>query len=231
MSLSRHIVPSLETTVSSKVLPNSSYNWFKYHGPDITASNDKGRTLTLHKADIYGIRRSTSGNQLRLVTKKQGPSKVFTCDVKLAKFITDSSRLTKAVARVQDNTFAQLECAVSIKDMGEHETLILTTIKGLLRSILHASFKVEPIKMPALSPKVLYFRVHEGVKAGFSHPSQNEIKEIARHAGWLVSLKEFPNRKKEFCIEHKLTSSILVKAAFIQDILCVTVALPLDFKG
>ena len=62
----------------------AAYDWFTYTGKPLTAENDKGRKLELKNGDKFGVRKSSNGKHIRLVTGAGGPGKVFTCDLPLA---------------------------------------------------------------------------------------------------------------------------------------------------
>ena len=80
--------------IEARVKGNDEYEWMIFTGKVIEATNDKGRTLKLVKGDKYGARRSSSGGGkfIRLVTEKEGLTKVFTCDDVLAAYLGKNSK-------------------------------------------------------------------------------------------------------------------------------------------
>lgn len=84
--------PNKETAL---VKPDASYTWFSYNGPELNASNDKGRKLTLKQSDKFGVRKSSNGKNIRLITKRDGPNKVFTCDPDMAQLLSKRCKPSK----------------------------------------------------------------------------------------------------------------------------------------
>lgn len=82
----------------SRIKGADEYAWMKYTGQPIAATNDKGRTLKLQTGDVYGARKSSNGKHLRLITLKDGPTKVFTVDEELASLLGKRSKPTKQPA-------------------------------------------------------------------------------------------------------------------------------------
>lgn len=77
------------------VKPDAAYIWFSYNGPELNAANDKGRKLSLIQGDKFGVRKSANGKSIRLITKTDGPTKVFTCDEHMAQLLAKRCKPSK----------------------------------------------------------------------------------------------------------------------------------------
>lgn len=88
-------MPIKNLKVEALIKPDASYTWFSYTGPELKASNDKGRKLTLEKGEKFGVRKSSNGKSIRLITVKEGPTKVFTCDQDMAQLLAKRCKPTK----------------------------------------------------------------------------------------------------------------------------------------
>ena len=95
------VVEKASTVETAAPVGKEQYQWFTHTGKEITAMNDKGRTMHLQTGDIYGVRKSTSGKYLRLVTANQGVSKVFTLDAEVAALIAKTAKVAKVPANVK----------------------------------------------------------------------------------------------------------------------------------
>ena len=49
--------------------------------------NEARRTVSLQKGDKFGVRKSSDGKNIRLITEKDGPNKVYTCDLPTAQYL------------------------------------------------------------------------------------------------------------------------------------------------
>lgn len=85
-------VVTSSTKVGARVKGDDEYSWCIFKGKPLEVTNDKGRTLRLATGDKYGARKSSSGKQIRLVTEKDGLTKVFTCDADLAAYLGKNSK-------------------------------------------------------------------------------------------------------------------------------------------
>lgn len=80
----------------ARIKGDDEYSWFQFTGAKIEATNDKGRTLRLVKDDKFGARKSSNGKLIRLVTEKDGLTKVFTCDMDLAVYLGKNCKQVRA---------------------------------------------------------------------------------------------------------------------------------------
>lgn len=80
------------SAIESRIKGDDEYAWMRFTGKPLEVTNDKGRTLRLATGDKYGARKSSSGKQIRLVTEKDGLTKVFTCDSDLAAYLGKNSK-------------------------------------------------------------------------------------------------------------------------------------------
>jgi hypothetical protein len=70
----------MKLEIKAKILPPEDYLWHTYNSNepmDITTTNGK-KTIHMVKGEEFGIRPSTSGSAIRMITKKFGPTIVFT---------------------------------------------------------------------------------------------------------------------------------------------------------
>lgn len=81
-----------EAPVTAAPKDEDAYTWFTYTGKPLNAMNDKGRTLNIVKGEKFGVRKSGSGKAIRLVTKRMGPTKVFTCDPAMAQLLAKNCK-------------------------------------------------------------------------------------------------------------------------------------------
>lgn len=81
------------TQVKARILPEDTYAWYKYTGKGVTVGSP--RQVDLQTGDVFGARKSTSGKQIRVVTKKEGVNKVYTVPYDQAKKIGKNCTLVK----------------------------------------------------------------------------------------------------------------------------------------
>lgn len=82
---------SMLVPVESLVKPDSSYQWFQYRGKALLLKSKLGTTYTLQKGESFGVRKSSSGKQIRMIIQELGPSKVFTLDLETAQKLARTS--------------------------------------------------------------------------------------------------------------------------------------------
>lgn len=68
----------------ARIKGDDEYNWFKYKGADIELPWRHGKTETLFKGEVFGVRWSSNGKSMRLIIKRLGTTRVFTIDQDLA---------------------------------------------------------------------------------------------------------------------------------------------------
>ena len=57
--------------------------------------NDAKRTLHLEPGDKFGVRKSSNGKYIRLITERDGPTKVFTVEMDVAQHLGKQCKPTK----------------------------------------------------------------------------------------------------------------------------------------
>lgn len=67
----------------ARIKPEENYDWFTYKGRALEIPF-RGITRTLDKGQEFGVRRSSSGKQIRMIFKGD-PTRVMTLDLDLAK--------------------------------------------------------------------------------------------------------------------------------------------------
>lgn len=65
--------------VEAKALPASDYTWYTYQGArGKKLTNSRGKTVSIRSGSKFGIRESSNGKLIRLMTEELGPTFVFT---------------------------------------------------------------------------------------------------------------------------------------------------------
>lgn len=74
-------VTRLKPTVEeARIKGDDEYKWFRYKGEDLELPWRNSLTETLSKGDVFGVRWSSNGKNMRLILKRLGTTKVFTID-------------------------------------------------------------------------------------------------------------------------------------------------------
>lgn len=76
--------------VRARIKPATDYDWFTYKGPMIMIPY-RGIEVPLSKGEVFGVRKSSNGKQIRLVMGDD-VNRVFTITLDLAKQIAKNCR-------------------------------------------------------------------------------------------------------------------------------------------
>ena len=82
----------MKTDVLARIKGLAEYEWLTYTGPKKSLLGKQGSKLDLEKGDTYGVRHSSSGKEIRLVSPKTGLTRVFTLDVSTAEKLAKNSK-------------------------------------------------------------------------------------------------------------------------------------------
>jgi hypothetical protein len=100
--------------IESRIKPNEDYAWFTFTGKGFDGMNEAQRTVSLETGDRFGVRKSSDGKKIRLITEKDGPNKVYTCDLPTAQYLAKKCKPAQASVETAakpklSKTFKQLE--------------------------------------------------------------------------------------------------------------------------
>lgn len=92
----------------SAVKSTESYSWYSYTGPTRRLTNTNGkRTVTFSQKSRFGLRESSNGKSIRMITDELGPSIVFTIDPVLKEKLLKYSSTAKASKVVISDTLKE----------------------------------------------------------------------------------------------------------------------------
>lgn len=79
------------STLLARVLPKADYDWFVYDGKKPVGLDFRGKEVIVDKGTRFGVRKSTSGKNIRLVLGDD-VNKVFTITLDVAKRLAQNIR-------------------------------------------------------------------------------------------------------------------------------------------
>ena len=101
----------MKLNVKARILPPEDYVWHVYTGkePLTLTTRSKHHTIVLEDGMKFGMRPSSSGKEVRLITEKFGPTIVFTLDTdERRKLVMNSNAFEKAGST--DNQVISWKC-------------------------------------------------------------------------------------------------------------------------
>lgn len=101
MKLNRVVTAAVP--VEAKPKSGDAYQWFTYTGKPLDLMSGVGTPLYLKKGQVFGVRKSSNGKQIRMITQELGPNKVFTLlpevALSLGKHCTKTEPVTAAASK------------------------------------------------------------------------------------------------------------------------------------
>lgn len=122
----------------SSVRGYEAYDWFAYGKPKALHLVSKGGTkVYLDKGDLFGVRKSANGKQIRMIVEKIGPTKVFTLSSDLANTLAKAAKATNAPSASRSDELEEDDGA-AFKDFVEATGARLSKSLTKLKPILAA---------------------------------------------------------------------------------------------
>lgn len=120
----------------SSVRGYDAYDWFAYGKPKALHLVSKGGTkVYLDKGDLFGVRKSANGKQIRMIVEKVGPTKVFTLSADLANTLAKAAKVANAPSGGRSDEIEEDDDA-AFKDFVESHGKRLSKVIRQMRSTL-----------------------------------------------------------------------------------------------
>lgn len=85
--------------VQARIKGSDAYTWYRYAGPDRMAKSKRGTKMKMTKGTIFGVRPSSSDDQMRIVFADLGNNYVFSMTPRVAKNLVAKSKPVRTVAK------------------------------------------------------------------------------------------------------------------------------------